>query len=108
MNGEPSVAVRAASQPAFGLWLLLIYRLPSDQASARAAVWRGIKRLGALSLQRGVWLLPSLEVNRLAYRQLAERIESSGGTALLLEVGSPNSAWHAAAVARFNVQRGSG
>lgn len=71
----------------------------------RIAIWRGIKRLGALSLQRTVWLLPSVEVNRLAFSRLAQCIEESGGKAMILEVTSPNSAWQADCVARFNAAR---
>ena len=68
-------------------WLLLIYRLPSDPSSARSAVWRETKRLGALSLQHAVCMLPVSEANRAAYGRLARRIEEYGGEATVLEPG---------------------
>jgi len=33
-----------------GRWLLLIDHLPTQPSSARSAIWRGTKRLGARSL----------------------------------------------------------
>ncbi len=30
-------------------WLLLVYRVPTEPSSARSAIWREVRRLGALS-----------------------------------------------------------
>jgi hypothetical protein len=30
-------------------WLVLVYRIPTDPASKRVAIWRDLKRTGALS-----------------------------------------------------------
>ena len=86
-------------------WLLLIYRLPSDPSSARSAVWRETKRLGALSLQHGVCLLPDGEATREAYTRLQERIAGYGGDAMVLETVSPDEAWEVRIVAQFNAAR---
>jgi len=83
----------------------LIYRLPSEPAAARTAIWRETKRLGALSLQHGVCLLPFGETNRAAYGRLARRVEEYGGEAMVLEVASPDDAWQERIVARFNAAR---
>jgi hypothetical protein len=39
-------------------WHLFVYRLPSKPSSARVAVWRDLRRLGALPLQQAVVVLP--------------------------------------------------
>jgi hypothetical protein len=39
-------------------WHLFVYRLPSKPSSARVAVWRDLRRLGALPLQQAVVALP--------------------------------------------------
>ena len=40
-------------------WLLLIYKVPTEPARQRAAVWRRVKALGAVYLQDGVAALPA-------------------------------------------------
>ncbi len=56
-------------------WLLLVYRVPSEPSSARSAIWRETKRLGALSLQHGVCLLPLSDASREAYARLVGRVD---------------------------------
>ncbi len=86
-------------------WLLLIYRVPKDSASARTTIWREARRLGALSLQHAIFLLPLSEQNRLDYERLCRRIEEYGGEATLLETASPSDGWHERTVTRFNAAR---
>src|SRR5262249_47493728 len=86
-------------------WLVVIYRVPAEPSSARTAIWRDLRRLGALSLQHAVCLLPLTEPNRAAYARLARRVEEYGGEATVLETRSPDDAWHAKIVARFNAAR---
>ena len=84
---------------------MLIYQLPKGSSSARTSVWREARRLGALSLQHAVCLLPLSEKNRAAYDRLVRRIEEYGGEASLLETASPCDSWHERTVARFNAAR---
>ncbi len=86
-------------------WLLLIYRLPGQPSSARSTIWRETRRLGALSLQHGVCLLPSSDENRAAYARLAQRVEEYGGEASVLATSSPGTVWHEKTVAAFNRAR---
>jgi DNA-binding transcriptional regulator PaaX len=39
-------------------WILLLYRLPSNDSRARVAVWRELRRSGALHLQQSVVAVP--------------------------------------------------
>src|SRR5258708_2525502 len=98
---SPQAETASASIVA-GHWLLLIYRLPPEPSSARTAIWRETKRLGALSLQHGVCLLPGSETNRAVYGRLARRVEEYGGEATVLETASPDDVWQQRTVARFN------
>jgi hypothetical protein len=88
-----------------GLWLLLVYQLPKGSSSARTTIWREVRRLGVLSLQHAVCLLPLSEDNRAAYERILRRIEDYGGEASILETASPDDAWHEKIVARFNAAR---
>ena len=84
---------------------MLIYRLSSDTSSARSAVWRETRRLGALSLQHGVCLLPLSEEHRQACAGLIERVEGYAGEAVVLETRSASDAWERKTIARFNQAR---
>jgi hypothetical protein len=86
-------------------WLLLIYRLPTDPASARTTIWRETKRLGALSLQHAVCMLPASDPSRDALGRLSRRIEEFGGEAVVLETTSPDAAWQDRTLQRFNAAR---
>ena len=88
-----------------GSWLLLIYQLPKGSSSARTALWREVRRLGALSLQHAVCLLPLSKDNRAACERIARRAEEYGGEASILETASPDDAWHERTVSRFNAAR---
>ncbi len=84
----------------------MIYQLPKGSSSARTTVWREVRRLGVLSLQHAVCLLPLSEGNRVAYERIARRIEEEyGGEASILETASPSAAWHERTVSRFNAAR---
>ncbi|MFC0860883.1 Chromate resistance protein ChrB [Sphaerimonospora cavernae] len=40
------------------MWMVLIYRVPSEPTRLRATVWRRLKRLGAVYLQNSAAALP--------------------------------------------------
>jgi hypothetical protein len=61
-------------------WRLLAYRLPPQPSSTRVAVWREIRRLGAVSLQQSCIVVPEIDgvIERLD--AIVARIHASGGT----------------------------
>jgi hypothetical protein len=69
-------------------WLLLIYRVPSQPSRLRVAVWRDLKRLGALYLQQAVCVLPDVGDVRTKLDEIRERIDQSEGTTIFLELES--------------------
>jgi hypothetical protein len=60
-------------------WHLFVYRLPTKSSSMRVAVWRELRRIGALPLQQAVVALP--EDGRLSDKldAIAERVRNQGG-----------------------------
>jgi hypothetical protein len=103
---QQGAADGAPSPPGvLGRWLLLIYHLPSQPSSARSAIWRETKRLGALALQHGVCVLPATAAARAAYARLVRRVAEYGGEASVLETSSPDAAWQTKTVAQFNAAR---
>lgn len=61
-----------------------VYVVPAKPSRKRAAVWREVKRLGALYLHDGVCVLPDTEVARSQLEALADRVETLGGRATLI------------------------
>jgi hypothetical protein len=67
-----------------GAWLLLVYRLPTDSSRARVAVWRDLKRLGALYLQQAVCVLPDAPGVRERVVKMRARLRELGGDSTFL------------------------
>ncbi len=86
-------------------WLLLVYRVKSGSSSRRTYVWRQLRQLGAIYLQQAVAILPDRPDLRAGLDQLGQRIRSGGGEASLLETTSPDVAWEADLIERFNIAR---
>jgi hypothetical protein len=63
-------------------WLLLVYRVPTQSSRARVAVWRELKRLGALYLQQAVCVLPDQEPVRAALEKVRAKINELDGSSL--------------------------
>jgi hypothetical protein len=61
-------------------WHLLVYRLPSKPSSARVAVWRDLRRLGALPLQQAVVALPQGRGFEEGLDAVEARVAAEGGS----------------------------
>ena len=71
-------------------WVLLQHRLPREPSAPRIALWRAIRRLGALLLADGLVALPASARTIEHFEWLAAGIEEQGGTASVW-VASPTS-----------------
>jgi hypothetical protein len=63
-------------------FLQLVYRVPSTTSRARVAVWRELKRLGALYIQQAVCVLPDRPGVRERLDKIRERIDELGGESM--------------------------
>src|SRR5829696_6977518 len=61
-------------------WHLFVYRLPSKPSSARVAVWRDLRRLGALPLQQAVVALPAERGFDARLDAVEARVAAEGGS----------------------------
>ncbi len=91
--------------PAGRTWLLLVYRIKSGSSSRRTYVWRQLRQLGVIYLQQAVAIGPDRPDVRAGLEKLAQRIRAGGDEASLLETSSPDPAWEADLVGRFNAAR---
>ena len=86
------------------VWVACAYRVPREPSRLRLAVWRRLKRLGAIAVHDAVWLLPAGPTTREALEWLAEEIEEEGGTPFLWEAVSLGKAQDRALIARFQAE----
>jgi hypothetical protein len=72
-------------------WALLVFTLPREPSAPRVAVWRKLKKLGAVLLHDAVWVLPAQPALLEHFRWLAAEIRESAGDALvwIAEQGLP-------------------
>ena len=67
-------------------WRLLIYRLSAEPSRHRVAVWRELRRAGAVSLQQGIWAIPPGDAFDDAIARAVALIERGEGDAFVFEV----------------------
>ena len=66
-------------------WVLLIYTVPAEPTRKRAAIWRDIKKIGAVYLRDGVAVLPERPATITAMRAIAARVAEFEGQATLVD-----------------------
>src|SRR5829696_3585299 len=64
-----------------GQWVLLAYRLPREPSTPRIALWRALRRLGAVQLLDGLVALPADSRTREQLEWLADTVIEAGGQA---------------------------
>ena len=64
-------------------WVLLAYRLPSRPSTPRIALWRRLRRLGALQIVDGLVALPESSRTLEQVEWLADEVIEAGGEATI-------------------------
>lgn len=90
-------------------WLLLTYKLSGNGSSARVAVWREVRRSGALHVHRSVVAFPDHEAFRRAVERFRALVADVGGETLALraealtdvDAGKLVDAWNEARSAEY-------
>jgi hypothetical protein len=86
-------------------WRVLIYRVPTEPASKRVAVWRDLKRLGALYLQQCACIFPDIPAVTAEVNHAANKIPALGGEIFLLDVPRLQPEDEARIIESFRAQR---
>jgi len=75
-------------------WLLLLLRLPATRKSERVAIWRKLKKSGAIQIQTSTYVLPDEPAHYESFQWLTQEVRSAGGDATLVRAreieGLPN------------------
>ncbi len=64
-----------------GQWVLLAYRLPREPSTPRIALWRALRRVGAVQMLDGLVALPADSRTREQLEWLADTVLEAGGEA---------------------------
>ncbi len=72
-------------------WRLITYRLPAEPSRHRVAVWRELRRLGAVTLQQGTWALPEGERFDAGFARVIKAITAAGGQPVVLTVADDDA-----------------
>ena len=67
-------------------WLLLLLRLPATHKAERVAIWRKLKKSGAIQIKTSTYLLPDLPQQYEHFQWLAQQIRDFGGDSTLVRV----------------------
>lgn len=65
-------------------WVVLLVRLPTAPSRHRVAVWRELRRIGALSLGQGAWAVPDVPVFADGLTRAAQLAGVAGGEVVTL------------------------
>jgi hypothetical protein len=75
-------------------WLLLLLRLPATHKAERVAIWRKLKKSGAIQIQTSTYVLPDGPARYESFQWLTQEIRAAGGDATLVRAreieGLPN------------------
>jgi hypothetical protein len=65
-------------------WLLLLFSLPTNRNTERVAVWRRLKKMGAVQIKTSTYLLPDRPAQYEQFQWLAQQIRDYGGDSTLV------------------------
>lgn len=86
-------------------WLVVTIRLPASPSRHRVAVWRELRRFGAVTLGGGTWAVPAAPVFADGLHKVAELVARADGSVLTLDARPHSEADAEALLAEFNAVR---
>jgi hypothetical protein len=86
-------------------WLLLLFSLPTNRNTERVAVWRRLKKLGAVQIKTSTYLLPDETAQYEQFQWLAQQIRDYGGDSTLVRAQEIEGLTKEKVIAMFNDAR---
>jgi len=86
-------------------WLVLVVRVPAEPSRHRVAVWRELRRAGALQIGQGVWAVPDLRVFAAGVARVIELARRGEGEVMVLDASGRQEADAARLEALFTAER---
>src|SRR4030095_4866642 len=86
-------------------WLLLLYSLPTNRNTERVAVWRRLKKMGAVQIKTSTYLLPDQPAQYEQFQWLGQQDCDFGGAFDLLRAQEIEGLTKEKVVSLFNAAR---
>ncbi len=86
-------------------WLLLLFSLPTNRKTERVAVWRRLKKMGAVQIKTSTYLLPDEPAQHEQFQWLAQQIRDYGGDSTLVRAQEIEGLTRDEIVSLFNAAR---
>jgi hypothetical protein len=86
-------------------WLLLLFSLPTNRNTQRVAVWRRLKKMGAVQIKTSTYLLPDEPAQYEQFQWLAKQIRDYGGDSTLVRAHEIEGLTKERVIAIFNDAR---
>ncbi len=86
-------------------WLLLLFSLPTNRNTERVAVWRRLKKMGAVQIKTSTYLLPDESAQYEQFQWLAQQIRDYGGDSTLVRAQEIEGLTKEKVIAMFNDAR---
>jgi hypothetical protein len=86
-------------------WLLLLFSLPTNRNTARVAVWRRLRKMGAVQIKTSTYLLPDAPAQYEQFQWLAQQIRDYGGDSTLVRAQEIEGLTKQKVIALFNDTR---
>ena len=86
-------------------WVVLVVRVPAAPSRHRVAVWRELRRIGALSLGQGSWVAPDVPVFADGITRVIELAERGEGEVVVLQATGRGDADAARLAELFTAER---
>jgi hypothetical protein len=66
-------------------WIVLLFRVPAEPSRHRVAVWRVLRRTGAVPIGQSAWLAPDAPAFADGVARALELVRTAGGDAVVLD-----------------------
>src|ERR1700686_1788227 len=86
-------------------WLLRLFSLPTNRNTERVAVWRRLKKRGAVQITTSTYLLPDEPAQYEQFQWLAQQIRDYGGDSTLVRAQQIEGLTKEKVVSLFNAAR---
>ena len=87
-------------------WMVLLFRVPAEPSRHRVAVWRELRRTGAVSLGQSAWLAPSAPAFADGIARAVQLVQAAaGGEAVVLDAAGHSPADQARLAAIYTAAR---
>ncbi len=60
-------------------WRIVLIKIPAEPSRHRVAVWRELRKIGALSIGQGVWAVPNVAAFAVGIDKAAALVERAHG-----------------------------